>query len=118
MCLGLELVKGEGLKLKSVTGHGGIFKTPKVAQQYLADALNAPVTCLSTAGEGGAWGMAILAAYTASGDKRTKLEAFLAKEIFRGAKGVTLKPGKAGVKGFAKYQENFRKAIRAVPAVI
>ena len=117
MIIGLNLVAKEGLKLKSVTGHGGLFKTPKVAQQYLADGLNAPVTCMATAGEGGAWGMAILAAYVLSGAK-TKLEAYLGKEIFAKAKSITLKPEKAGVKGFKQYLENFSHAIQAVPVLV
>jgi sugar (pentulose or hexulose) kinase len=115
--LGLDILFAEGVRLRSVTGHGGIFKTPKVAQQYLADALNAPVTCLSTAGEGGAWGMAILAAYALSQGapkaKPEKLEDYMSRVAFKGSKGVTLKPTKAGVKGFAAYFESFKKALDA-----
>ncbi len=122
MCIGLELLFAEGLKLKSVTGHGGIFKTPKVAQQYLADALAAPVGCLATAGEGGAWGMAVLAAYAlaqnSAGTKKTALETYLAKTVFKGAKGLTLKPSKAGVKGFAEYLARFKAALPSVAAAV
>ena len=125
MKIGLDLVAGEGMKLTKVTGHGGLFKTPKVAQQYLADALNAPVTCMATAGEGGAWGMAVLAAFAARNEKlRMKneelwmLEDYLAKVIFKGAKSVTLKPNKIGVKGFAAYLANFKRAIRGIPSII
>ena len=125
MKIGLDLVAGEGMKLTKVTGHGGIFKTPKVAQQYLADALNAPVTCMSTAGEGGAWGMAVLAAFAArseelrvKSEKLWTLEDYLAKVIFKGAKSVTLKPNKVGVKGFAAYLANFKRAIRGIPSII
>ena len=131
MRIGLDLVAGEGLKLTKVTAHGGLFKTPKVAQQYLADALGAPVTCMATAGEGGAWGMALLAAFAArSAGKREKgkgnggqgagnsLEEYLAKVVFKGAKGVTLKPNKKGAKGFAKYLVNFQRVLRAIPSII
>ena len=125
MKIGLDLVAGEGMKLTKVTGHGGLFKTPKVAQQYLADALNAPVTCMATAGEGGAWGMAVLAAFAARNEElRMKneelwmLEDYLAKVIFKGAKSVTLKPNKVGVKGFAGYLANFKRAIRGIPSII
>lgn len=124
MKIGLDLVAGEGMKLTKVTGHGGLFKTPKVAQQFLADALNAPVTCMSTAGEGGAWGMAVLAAYAAKTavirdqGSGISLEEFLAKVIFKGAKSVTLKPCKTGVKGFASYLVNFKRAIRGIPAIV
>ena len=120
--IGLGILFAEGLKLKGITGHGGIFKTPGVAQQILADAVDAPATCLETAGEGGAWGMALLAAYAlerngATGTPRhakpRSLEDFLAKDVFAGAKSVTLKPTRAGVKGYAKYLENFKKGVAA-----
>ena len=87
-----------------------------MAQQILADAVNAPATCLATAGEGGAWGMALLAAYAharQSAKAACTLEDFLAKRIFADAKGVTLKPARAGVKGFAKYLEKFKSALVA-----
>ena len=124
MKIGLDLVAGEGMKLSKVTGHGGLFKTPKVAQQYLADALDAPVTCMATAGEGGAWGMAVLAAFTArtagNGNQEAEngLEEFLSKVIFKGAKSMTLKPQKKGVKGFADYLVNFKRVIRGIPSII
>ena len=116
--IGLGILFDEGLKLKGITGHGGIFKTPGVAQQVLADAVNAPATCLETAGEGGAWGMALLAAYAHATQGRasvpaSRLEDFLAKRIFVGAKGVTLKPTRAGVNGYAKYLERFGAALVA-----
>ena len=65
VCIGLGILFDEGLKLKGITGHGGIFKTPGVAQQVLSDALGVPVDCPAAAGEGGAWGIAALAAYRA-----------------------------------------------------
>ena len=111
MILGLEILRPEQVRIDSVTGHGGIFKTPLVAQQYLADGLNAAVTCMETAGEGGPWGMALLAAFAANG--RGKLEEFLEKQVFRKAKKVTLRPKKAGVKGFSRYLERFRRALKA-----
>ena len=114
--IGLGILFDEGLKLKGITGHGGIFKTPGVAQQVLADAMNAPATCLETAGEGGAWGMALLAAYACerqSAKSQLSLEDFLAKRVFAGVKGVTLKPTRAGVKGYARYLEKFGAALVA-----
>ncbi len=122
MRIGLDLLFAEGHKLRKVTGHGGIFKTPKVAQQYLADALGAPVTCLATAGEGGAWGMAILAAYSAycakAGAAVLPLEKHLDKTVFKGAKGTVLKPSKTGTKGFEKYLDSFKRALPAVTAAV
>ncbi len=121
--LGLDILFAEGVKLRSVTGHGGIFKTPGVAQQFLADALGAPVSCLETAGEGGAWGMALLAAYalrvaSRGGAKPPSLEAFLSREVFAGARRVVLKPSKRGVAGYAKYLERFREALAAESALV
>ncbi|MBO7720780.1 MAG: ATPase [Kiritimatiellae bacterium] len=115
MVMGFDILSPEGLKIGAVTGHGGIFKTPGVAQRYLADALNASVTCMETAGEGGAWGMALLAAYALGrrAGSSAPLEDFLSKKIFRGAKKTKLRPSAAGVKGFRKYLERFRKALAA-----
>jgi len=111
MILGFEILKPENIRIESVTGHGGIFKTPGVAQQYLADAMNAAVTCMETAGEGGAWGMAILAAYAL--DPKVDLEKFLANTVFKSVRRTTLKPKKSGVEGFAAYLKRFSKALRA-----
>lgn len=118
MILGLEILKPEKVRVDSVTGHGGIFKTPKVAQQILADGMNAAVTCMETAGEGGPWGMAVLAAFAArseelsvKSEKCEGLEDFLAKKVFKRAKKTTLKPMKAGVKGYADYLKRFVRAL-------
>ena len=119
--LALDILFAQGVRIKGVIAHGGLFKTPKVAQQILADALNAPVTCLSTAGEGGAWGMAVLAAFGARGTARRArgetLEAYLGKVVFKGAKGITLKPAKTGVKGFSTYLADFVRALAAERAL-
>lgn len=76
--LGMDiLLKDEHVKLDRIMGHGGLFKTPGVAQRYLAAAVNAPVSVMSTASEGGAWGIALLAAYLAEGKEKGKLEEWL-----------------------------------------
>lgn len=120
--LGLDILFAEGVRLRSVTGHGGLFKTQGVAQQFLADALGAPVECLSTAGEGGAWGMALLAGYALERNSRADaagtLEDFLARRIFKGAKRSVLKPTKSGAAGFAKYYAAFKAALAAERAAI
>ena len=102
---GMALLTREGVGLDRLTGHGGLFSTPRVAQQILADALNVPVSCLETAGEGGAWGIAALAAYrgfVANGGAQT-LEDWLDATLFASAAGSTCPPDPAGVRGFAKY---------------
>lgn len=113
--IGLDILLAEGTRLHSVTGHGGLFKTPRVAQQFLADALCTPVMCLATAGEGGAWGMALLASYTLSQQngrsKTMALENYLARKAFKGIKGETLRPTKSGSEGFASYFKSFKKAL-------
>lgn len=118
--MSLDILFSEGVSIKGVIAHGGIFKTPGVAQQYLADALGVPVTCLSTAGEGCAWGMAVLAAFSAAraaGERRT-LERYLAEVVFNRVRGTTLAPTARGKKGFATYMENFKKALAAERAAI
>ena len=109
--LGMDILAKENVTIESLTGHGGIFKDRGIAQQYLADALNTSVTCLATAAEGGPWGMAVLAAYAASGAGE-KLEDYLAHKVFARTATETLAPTAAGVAGFNRYAENFKKAIR------
>ena len=111
----------EGVKLDSVTAHGGIFKTDRVAQSVLAAALGVPVTVLKTAGEGGAWGMALLADFMLQKRKDERLEDYLAKRVFCGQAGAALAPDPAdfaGYEAFAKrYEEGLpvvREAVRSV----
>ena len=115
MRLGLDILAEEGLTIDHITGHGGIFKEPGVAQQYLADAIGAAVTCMETAGEGGPWGMALLAAYAA--EKGTDLDAFL-KSVFIHAKQTTLQPDPKGAAGFAAYLARFTRALQAEKALL
>ena len=119
MILGLDILAPEKVAIDSVTGHGGIFKDAGIAQQYLADGMNAAVTCMETAGEGGPWGMALLAAYAADARKGKvpPLEEYLAKGVFRRARKSTLKPKPAGVKGFRRYLERFNAALKAESAL-
>ena len=110
--IGMEILAREGVTINSLMGHGGIFKTKGVAQQYLADALKTPVACMSTASEGGPWGMAVLAAYAASGAQEP-LEDYLAKRVFVDSTSETLAPTEDGMAGFDRYIANFKEAIHA-----
>ena len=117
------LLKEENVKLDSITGHGGLFKTERVGQSYLAAAIGAPVTVMQTAGEGGAWGMAILANYLVTKQKGESLEAYLENRVFAGQKGVTLAPDPADVAGFEAFAKRYvdglpvvRKAVECVKA--
>ena len=118
--IGMDILAREGVTIDSLMGHGGIFRTKGVAQQYLADALKTPVACMSTATEGGPWGMAILAAYAARSSKsevesgkRETLEDFLSREVFKDAESETLVPTEEGMAGFDRYVSNFKEAINA-----
>ena len=111
------LIKEEKAAIDRITGHGGLFTIKGVSQRYLAAALNAPVTCMDTASEGGPWGMAILAAFLINGNGR-KLEDYLDQEIFSNLTGSTIEPDKADVEGFEKFIENYKKEIEVEKAAI
>lgn len=108
MRLGVEILSAEKVEIKSITGHGGFFKTPYVGQKYMAAACNAPVYCSDAAGEGGPYGMALLAAF--SEDKKKDLSAFLNK-AFGKVSGTTVQPDKETVEGFSKYMQEFTKGL-------
>ena len=101
------MLKEEGVKLDRITGHGGLFKTERVGQSYLAAAINAPVTVMKTAGEGGAWGIAILANYMVTKEQGESLEDYLENKVFAGQEGVTLAPDPANVEGFEKFAKRY-----------
>lgn len=111
--IGLDiLTREEGVEINSLVGHGGLFKTEKVAQQYLADAVKTPVTVMKTAGEGGAWGMALLALYMLGGAKE-ELCNFLDREIFSSMKGETLSPSDNSEE-FEKYLNAYKQGLPVV----
>ena len=82
--IGMDILAREHVAIDSLTGHGGLFKTPEVGQRFLAAACNASVTCMKTAGEGGPYGMALLAAYMLRRQDGETLEDYLAKRVFSG----------------------------------
>ena len=108
------MLKEEGVKLDRITGHGGLFKTERVGQSYLAAAINAPVTVMKTAGEGGAWGMAILANYMIRRAEGESLEDYLENEVFKGQEGVTLAPDPADVAGFEAFAKRYVEGLPIV----
>ena len=119
--IGMDILAKEHVAIDSLTGHGGLFKTPVVGQKFLAAACNAPVTCMQTAGEGGPYGMALLAAYRARKAEGEPLEDYLNTHVFANAEGTTLNPESADVASFnayiARYQnllEVQRKAVEAL----
>lgn len=116
--LGMDILAKENVCIHSLTGHGGLFKTPVVGQKYMAAACNAPVACMETAGEGGAYGMALLAAYTAKKADNEALEDYLNKKVFTDISRTSLHPNEADVKGFQAYIEKYRQLLKVEQAAI
>ena len=114
--IGMDILAEEGVAIDSLTGHGGLFKTPVVGQKYMAAACGASVTCMETAGEGGPYGMALLAAYM---DRREdSLEEFLSRKVFASAKSTTLQPEQADADGFNRYLAAFKAGLAAEKAAL
>ena len=112
MRVGLDiLLNQEHVKIDKLLGHGGLFKTKGVGQQILADAVNAPVSVMSTAGEGGAWGIALLASYMINKKDGEDLADFLDENVFKGNEGSTLAPEAEGVKGFDAFMDRYMKGL-------
>lgn len=112
MRVGLNLLfEKEGVKVDRLLGHGGLFKTKGVGQQILADAVNAPVSVMETAGEGGAWGIALLASYLVNKEEGETLDSFLDHKVFAGNEGTSLEPDPEGVKGFQTFMDRYVKGL-------
>ena len=109
--IGMDILAEEGVAIDSLTGHGGLYKTPVVGQSYLAAACNAPVTCMETAGEGGPYGMALLASYQLNKAAGESLEDYLAQKVFAGASGSTVQPDPAVAEGFNKYIQRYKALL-------
>jgi len=112
------LLKEEEVAIDRIMGHGGLFKTPVVGQSILAAAIDAPVSVMETAGEGGAWGIAILAAYMKNKADGETLDAYLDEKVFKGMASVELKPDPEDVKGFNASIETFARAFPAERAAV
>ena len=102
----------ENVAIDSLTGHGGLFKTPVVGQKYMAAACNAPVTCMETAGEGGPYGMALLAAYMSNKAEGESLEDYLNANVFSGVSGSPMKPDEADAAGFNAYIKQYKAMLK------
>ena len=96
-----------------IKNHGGFFKAKGVGQKLMASALSTPVTVMETAGEGGPWGMALLAAYACRKEDGESLESYLQNRVFAGAKAETAEPDEKSGAGFARYLASFRAALPA-----
>lgn len=112
------LIDNEGVKVDVIWGHGGLFKTELVGQKVLAAALNTPVSVMKTAGEGGAWGIAVLAAYMLWRDKEEALCDYLEQKIFAGAESVTVLPDAEDVAGFHEFIERYKAGLSIERAAV
>lgn len=112
------LLKEEKVKVDRITGHGGYFTTKGVGQQMLAAALNSPISVMETAGEGGAWGIALLAAYAVSNEKKLSLADYLDQVVFAGNAGEEIKPTPEDVAGFNAYIENYKRGLAIEQAAV
>lgn len=108
--LGTEILQSEGVVLEKVCGHGGFFKTEKVGQTAMSAALKAPVTVMTNAGEGGAWGIALLAGYALTNG--ISLAEYLSK-IFARSHSVTLKAGSKDMRSFEEFMSSYKKCLSA-----
>ena len=109
--LGMDILASENVKIDKLLGHGGLFKTKGVGQKIMADALNIPVWVMTTAGEGGAWGIAILANYLVNKACDQELPDYLDKVVFKEASGDVIKPDPKGVHGFNEFMQNYVKCL-------
>lgn len=112
------LLKEEHVAVDSLMGHGGFFKTPVVGQRVMAAGMNAPITVMDTASEGGAWGMAILAAFMKEKKDGEPLSSYLNDKIFAGQTGTTLQPDPEDVKGFEAFLEEYERLLPAEKAAV
>ena len=118
LAIGLDILNEEHVALDTLLGHGGLFKTPGVAQRYLAAAAHTAVTCTETAGEGGPYGMALLAAYRLHRADGETLAAYLNRCVFADAQSTTLSPDPAEQSGFAAFLTQYQTALKAERAVV
>jgi len=117
--LGMDiLTEKEHLRLDNLLGHGGLFKTKGVGQALMTAALNTPVSVMESAGEGGAWGIALLAAFMLQEPKGQPLEKFLAEKVFKGAKGDRVEPDQKNAQGFKKFMERYSAGLKIEQAAV
>lgn len=112
------LFKDEHVKVDRITGHGGLFKTKGVGQRILAAALDSPISVMETAGEGGAWGIALLAGYLVNKADGQTLPDYLDNNVFRGNKGEEIAPDPADVAGFDTYIKNYTRGLAIERAAV
>ncbi|MCD8352663.1 MAG: FGGY-family carbohydrate kinase [Planctomycetaceae bacterium] len=116
--IGMDILDDEGVRLVKMLGHGGLFKTKGVGQGIMANALNVPVAVMESAGEGGAWGIALLAAYMHGKKGGESLESFLADQVFAAFKEDCVSPNAEDRKGFLSFMERYRQGLAVEKAAV
>ena len=112
------LFNEEKIKVDRITGHSGLFKTKGVGQRILAAAINSPISVMETAGEGGAWGIALLGSYLVNNEKKQSLADFLDEKVFVGDAGIEVSPTAEDVAGFNTYIENYKAGLPIEEAAV
>lgn len=117
--IGMDILfEEEKVEIDKILGHGGFFKTPVVGQRMMAAALGVPVAVMETAGEGGAWGIALLASYMLTGSEGESLAEFLDDKVFAGEKSTTIDPNPQDVKGFMAFMERYTAGLKIQRAAV
>ena len=112
------LFNDEKVKVDRITGHGGLFRTKGVGQRILAAAINSPISVMETAGEGGAWGIALLGSYLVNNEKKQSLADFLDENVFAGDAGIEVSPTLEDVAGFNAYIESYKAGLPIEEAAV
>ena len=118
LAVGHEALKAEDVRVDRLYAHGGMFKTPGVAQTILAAALDVPVTVMATAGEGGAWGQALAASYMLDKAEGESLADFLSQRVFSHLESVTIEPDAGDVAGYRTFLKDFMKGSEVEKAAV
>ena len=117
--IGMDILfEKENIKVNRLLGHGGLFKTKYVGQRLMAGAMNTPVAVMETAGEGGAWGIALLAAYLMQKEKDESLEIYLDSKVFSANPATVEHPVSEDVVGFNAYMKKYKKAVAVEKSAI
>jgi sugar (pentulose or hexulose) kinase len=117
--IGMDILfEQEQVKIDKILGHGGFFKTEEVGQKIMAAAINVPVSVMQTAGEGGAWGIALLASYMLRKNENEPLEVYLSNKVFAGDNSTTIAPDQRDVDGFTNFMERYKAGIAIERAAV
>ena len=116
--IGMDILEKEEVQVDEVLGHGGFFKTKGVGQRLLAAAMGTDISVMETAGEGGAWGIALLASYLVNKKESETLEAYLSERVFAGMDKVSMSPDPKDQEGFKAFMESYRAGLPIEKAAV